>query len=614
MLSPFAFRDVRLPRLGSQRAAGGGGGAAPPPVSRVALFIDADIDFTGGGLGERDDFSAMALWLAEQDLFNIVGLTASAPDSNASAYEEIIAAYETDFATLSANMPDASVMKTPTQLRGFVTQGSIVDAPARGYWIPGDGAGYNAPHAAAQKLIAAALANGNPAGGPAGKLWLMIQGGFTTISQAAHEAVTLGDCPDFFDRVRVVAQPNFNSGRTPNAWAYLFGNAWPSAGTPGIFGNLWMKCGYLQWHAFNRDNLGSDAQFWNSTTSSSAMGAALNSSRDGAYPTAHWRAGDAGAWFWLRNAVVQNNFDPTNANNPCGIYQTYPGVNPWPSRTFGYGTLVRPEAPNPEGLTFSNTIWAPALTVNTFEASYRAASLSDWYYQVGQTMQRYGAPATPISALTSLLYPFTDGSGQVLTDFSGNVRNARLGTTTGIDVTDPAWSAQGLVYSAGDVVSIAGGNLRTTAFHALMAVNLSSLAADANLLTLDGATRGWLLQVSTGGLLRYVTRGGGGPTHTAIGGVVGVGNWAMIEFAVTGLRYKAWLNGALVMDGVSTELAAIANTNRVIIGARLEAGTGSMLGTYGWLAYCHQELSGQVQTDLRQACRDAMSAKGVTLP
>ena len=381
--------------------------AVAAPLSRLALHIDADIDLTSGGSGERDDGSAMALWLSDQDNFRIVGLTASAPDSNIAAYEEAIAAYEADLPRLQTTMPDASVLATPASLRAMVTQGAVVDAPSAGYWVSG-ASGYAAPHAAAQRMIANALAHGDPTStDPTRKLWVIIQGGYTTLAQAAYEAVQLGELPDFFDRIRIVGQPNYNSWWAPNAWNYLFSRMWPSAGTPGLFGNAWMLCGYLQWHGLNRDNGGTDATFWNETTARSATGAYLNSQRDGAYPTAHWRAGDAGAWLWLRSAKDQGNYSPANAANDCGVYRTYAGVNPWPSRTVGYGSAVQPQFPNPQGVTHSTTIWAPELTVDSFADARAAVDLDAWYSRVRQQMARYQQITVP----AQVAQPSVSGTG-----------------------------------------------------------------------------------------------------------------------------------------------------------------------------------------------------------
>jgi hypothetical protein len=63
---------------------------------------------------------------------------------------------------------------------------------------------------------------------------------------------------------------------------------------------------------------------------------------------------------------------------------------------------------------------------------------------------------------------FDEGAGQVLTDYTGNGHHGRLGSTTGSDPDDPAWSAEGLVFTATqsdivvcDTVGISGGAART---------------------------------------------------------------------------------------------------------------------------------------------------------
>lgn len=355
---------------------------------QMNLFVDGDVDT----IGERDDIAANGLIFATQEHFNIRGLVASAPDSNSAEYLNEITAYELDRDRLLSQTAYPERFKTGDQLRALVTQGSKVDAPAAGRWASGD-AGYAAPHAAAQKLIMAAQTYGDPSSAdPLDKLWVFVQGGYTTIAQAAYEAVELGGLPDFFQRIRIVGQPNYNSWWAPNAWNYLFSRIWPAAGTPGLFGDAWMLNGYLQWHAFNRDNGGSDTTFWNTITAGSAFGAHLRATLTrpgGAFVTPHFRAGDAGAWLWLISAKMTGNFDPTNAANWCGKYRTYVGTDPWPSQTVGYGNTVQTQFPNPEGVTFSPTMFAPEINVVSDDVAYTAVNLAKWYEVVEEVMSRY---------------------------------------------------------------------------------------------------------------------------------------------------------------------------------------------------------------------------------
>ena len=423
------------------------GAEAVAPLSRLAVHVDADIDT----VGERDDIAAMALWLGNQDDFNLLGFTCSPPDGNHQEYINCINAYETDRPTIIAKPGiNSADFKTGAELLALVQDGANADAPARGYRLVGESQYTNA-HAAAQLLIANARDHGDPTStDPTRKLWVAVQGGYVTLAQALYEACDPAgpmELPDILDRIRVVGQPNWNSSQAPNSWNYIFGNAWPADGVPGMFGDLWMICGYLQWHAFNRDNGTTDTTFWNDITERSAFGQHLRNTltrAGGTYKTPHFRAGDAGIWFWLKSAKDLGNFDPENPANLCGSYRTYEGVNPWPSQTVGYGAgSGLGTVPNPEGVTWSPTIWAPELTVNSFEASYGAVDLAAWYSMVADYMERYQqvlAPAqvaTPAITGTVLSWTAPEDNGSPITDYiitnNGEVVADGVGTATSYD-------------------------------------------------------------------------------------------------------------------------------------------------------------------------------------
>ena len=367
-------------------------GVESPSLSRLALHIDSDIDT----VGERDDIAAMALWLADQENFNILGMTTSPPDSNSQEYLNCINAYEQDRPTIISKVSDPRLFKTAEELRSLVVTGTTTDAPSRGYRLPGESQYANA-HAAAQLLIENARQHGDPTSNdPTRKLWVAVQGGYNTLAQALYEAVELQELPDICSRIRVVGQPNWNSSRAPNSWNYIFLNMDPG----DLFEDLWMLSGYYQWHAFNRDNGTTDTTFWNQVTERSAFGQHLRNTLTrpgGTFLTPHFRAGDAGIWFWIKSAKVLNNFDPTNPENFCGVYRTYAGVTPWPSRTVGYGNLHQTSNPNPEGTTLSETHWAPLLTVSDYPQAQAAVNLTEWYSQVAALMDRYKAIVVPVA-------------------------------------------------------------------------------------------------------------------------------------------------------------------------------------------------------------------------
>jgi hypothetical protein len=424
------------------------------PLSRLAVHVDSDIDT----VGERDDIAAMALWLGNQDDFNLLGFTCSPPDGNHQEYINCINAYDLDRPTIVAKPGiNAADFKTGTELLALVQDGANADAPARGYRLVGESQYTNA-HAAAQLLIANARDHGDAiSSDPTRKLWVAVQGGYVTLAQALYEAMDPAgpmELPDILDRIRVVGQPNWNSSKAPNAWNYIFSNAWPAAGTPGMFGDLWMICGYLQWHAFNRDNGTTDTTFWNDITANSEFGQHLRDTLtrpSGAFLTPHFRAGDAGIWFWMKSAKDLGSFDPENPNNLCGVYRTYEGVNPWPSQTVGYGagSGINTSNPNPEGVTWSPTIWAPELTVSSYEAAEAAVDLGAWYTMVAGYMERFQGARAPAQVAeptvtgtgTSRTVSWTapDDQGSPITDYiitlDGNVVADGVGTATGYELT-----------------------------------------------------------------------------------------------------------------------------------------------------------------------------------
>lgn len=427
--------------------------SAAPSLSRLAVHIDSDIDT----VGERDDIAAMALWLGNQDDFNLLGFTCSPPDGNHQEYINCINAYASDRAEIISKPGiTASDFKTGAELLSLVVDGANTDAPSRGYRLPGENQ-YTEAHAAAQLLIANARNHGDPASGdPTRKLWVAVQGGYVTLAQALYEAMDPAgpmELPDILDRIRVVGQPNWNSRQAPNSWNYIFGNAWPASGTPGMFGDLWMICGYLQWHAFNRDNGTTDTTFWNEITARSAFGAHLRNTLtrpNASFRTPHFRAGDAGIWFWLKSAKDLGNFDPTNPANLCGVYRTYEGRNPWPSQTVGYGagSGIQTANPNPEGITWSPTIWAPELTVDSYADAYAAVDLDAWYSMVRGFMARY---QTEEAVLPANLV------GEWLMMTAGSIPEAHGADLTGIYAApnaDPSVEAEGTFFDGNDYARV----------------------------------------------------------------------------------------------------------------------------------------------------------------
>lgn len=82
----------------------------------------------------------------------------------------------------------------------------------------------------------------------------------------------------------------------------------------------------------------------------------------------------------------------------------------------------------------------------------------------------------------SAIYLFNEGSGQVLTDYSGNGYHGTLGSTAGDDTNDPAWTGQGLAFTADDYVgcgTAAGLDVGSRGDFSIIAVVTLAPAAEA---------------------------------------------------------------------------------------------------------------------------------------
>lgn len=368
--------------------------AVVAPASRqMPVFVTSDID----PANERDDEAAIAMLLATQDHFNITGLSASSPDGVEEGFWQMLTPYGLDRPKLVSHTLHPERFKSESALRALVYNSSgSSSTPVEGYYTTQNE--YYKIHAAAQAMIAAASAYGNPTSSdPYDKLWVWVLGGFNTLAQAMYEAVQLGQLSDFCKRIKVVGQPNFNSYTDTNSWAYIFNNCWPSSGTPGMFGDLWMLTGYLQWQDLN-DTASPATTVWNELIAEGAMGAFMEQERiAGDHTGLTFRAGDAGAWLWSISAKLQNNFDPTNASNSAGAYKHYSGVL-WAAQTFGYGagSGQGTSTPSPQGTTYSTTLFAPNIPLGHCD-------LTAWYSFVREAFNRYNAARSVSNPATRTL-------------------------------------------------------------------------------------------------------------------------------------------------------------------------------------------------------------------
>lgn len=481
-------------------------GATQAPAF-LNIFTLADID----PANERDDEPMMSLFLADQPRFNIRGMVADAPDGLTSGYKALTDAYDLDRTNL-LSYGTAAQYKTKAQLEAVTYQGSRVDTPTVGYWATWDSGDALAAHNSAQALIAAADAYGTTAGtpitNPAGKLWVVIGGGWTTLAQALYEAIDLGQDPDFLKKIAIVGQSKHNSYVTKNSWRYICNNQWRTAGVPGKFGDFWAVIGGWMWHSLNRDNGGSDVTFWRNVTSGSAMGAALENERKVSnYKTEYFRAADAGAWFWLSEAMRLNSFDPTNAANKMGPYRLYDDGTGWP-----YNRSPALWGPSNSGggwptgsgydTRYSPTHWGPPESASSQETALALIPVDapgHWYDQATAMMDRYKAAA---GALAFTANPVVSGSAVV-----GGTLTCSPGTITGSPTPTLAyqWRNNGVAISGATSASytVAAGLVGRAIDCLVTATNANGSASrDSNDVTIaasggeDADTTAWVATFS----------------------------------------------------------------------------------------------------------------------
>lgn len=93
------------------------------------------------------------------------------------------------------------------------------------------------------------------------------------------------------------------------------------------------------------------------------------------------------------------------------------------------------------GLIFTDNMnnWADATVRNLAYLKTFTDDLNLWADAVNATLG--GGGGLPVGA--DIIYEFNDGSGQVLTDSSGNANHGQLGDTTGAEASDPSWATDG---------------------------------------------------------------------------------------------------------------------------------------------------------------------------
>lgn len=203
-----------------------------------------------------------------------------------------------------------------------------------------------------------------------------------------------------------------------------------------------------------------------------------------------------------------------------------------------------------------------------------------------------------------------EGSGQAITDYSGNGHNGVLGFSAGADGFDPTWTAQGLSFDGteiawfADAVGISGGTARTLV--AVVRTNSSS-GFGVEWGGTGGDGQRWTLDRSGAGNLRLDIRGAAFASALALP----ASTWCFIAATQSGADLNTatlYLNGSSEASGIS---ATVDTTNGFLIG-QANAVARSMEAAYG-LVYDRALSAAEVEQN-RQALKPILASRGITLP
>jgi hypothetical protein len=209
---------------------------------------------------------------------------------------------------------------------------------------------------------------------------------------------------------------------------------------------------------------------------------------------------------------------------------------------------------------------------------------------------------------------FDEGSGQVLTDYTGNAHHGQLGSITGADAADPTWTAQGLSFDGGDFVDCGTLGIAGTQPRTLIYVGRSSGTGSTQLMSAQwnestSAGRRWTLRaVDSDGLKVRLEFEGGGQTSAL---PVVQNAWHFVGATQAGANANTcvmYANGA--SEAVTLNLA-LDTQNTFRFGRHNNLGQVCQFA-YG-LVYDRALSPAEVEQN-RQALKVILASRGITLP
>lgn len=215
---------------------------------------------------------------------------------------------------------------------------------------------------------------------------------------------------------------------------------------------------------------------------------------------------------------------------------------------------------------------------------------------------------------------FDNGSGQVLTDYSGNGRHGQLGTTSGADATDPDWTSEGLsfVSANADRVIVPAFNSPTTGFHLDLAIKASSSSPNsACAFVAHGTGNDALLQIlrdTAAATFQVRVNYEGGATHKIMTSTNSLFDtaWHLVQVDLNNLAVTSFVDGVQGINDTIPNAVEVIN-GAITFGSRGN-GTLPLQGEIAWALWYSRSLSAGERAQNRTALTALLAARGVTLP
>lgn len=210
----------------------------------------------------------------------------------------------------------------------------------------------------------------------------------------------------------------------------------------------------------------------------------------------------------------------------------------------------------------------------------------------------------------SAIYLFNEGSGQVLTDYSGNGNDGTLGANSGSSTDDPAFGSTGLTFDGGDFVEIPHAPFASTfaAGFTIQMVLYPGGATSKALFTL-GQDKGFSLYHNQSKALLYAPDGAS-ILYTSANSAPAT-TWVDIAYTHTwGGLTQAYVNGAADTSVTNPGAHTAPTACRIGYYAGFFAQAGTVIAALA--LYPGALTAGQIAQN-HTALRGMLAARGITL-